>query len=104
MGDQRGAHHHHAALELADGVHQAGDRLHVEVVRRLVQQQQVVGHQREAAERHPRLLPAGEEADLSEGRKEGWCARSQGIHVCAHATHEVVRAVMRGKKSIFFKS
>lgn len=101
MGGQRGAHHHHAALELADGVHQAGDRLHVEVVRRLVQQQQVVGHQREAAERHPRLLPAGEEADLGEGRKEGWCA-SRKVYMCVRMRHTKLCGRSCGKKIRFF--
>ncbi len=63
----RRADHDNGALELADGLHQAVDGLHVEVVGGLVQQQQVVGHQREAGEGHAGLLPAGEEPDL---RKE----------------------------------
>ena len=55
MGDR-----HHGALVVLEEALQPGDRLGVEVVRRLVEEQQVGGGEEQPAERDPAALTAGE--------------------------------------------
>ena len=61
------AHQHDGAVEVVDGVDQRGARIHVEVVGRLVEQQQVRGVARGQRQQQPRLLAARQQADLEVG-------------------------------------
>ena len=54
---------HDASVELLQRRHQRLDRVHVQVVRRLVQQQHVRLEVRDAREHHPRFLPARQRSD-----------------------------------------
>lgn len=55
---------HHAALELIDGHDERVDRLEVQVIRRLVQNQQVRPRKGDDGERDTRFLPTGQRGDL----------------------------------------
>ena len=56
-------HDHNTPVELLQRRHQRLDRVHVQVVRRLVQQQHVRLVIRDAGEHHTRLLPARQRSD-----------------------------------------
>jgi hypothetical protein len=62
------AHQHDGAVEVVDGVDQRGARIHVEMVGRLVEQQQVRGVARGERQQQPRLLAAGQQPTLRSAR------------------------------------
>ena len=75
------------AVVVAQGALEPRDRLGVEVVGGLVEQQQVGLRQQQAAQRHAALLAAGEGGDLGVARRE-----AQGVHGDLDLAVEVVGA------------
>ena len=66
---------HHGALVVLEEALQPGDRLGVEMVGRLVEEQQVGGGEEQPAERDPAALPAGERGHVAVA-----FGQAQGVH------------------------
>ena len=70
-------HHHDSPIELLQRLHQRFDRVHVQMVRRLVQQQNVRPLVRDRREHHARLLPSGQRPDRLHCQRSGNAERAQ---------------------------
>mmetsp|Transcript_22661 Transcript_22661/g.36626 ORF Transcript_22661/g.36626 Transcript_22661/m.36626 type:complete len:431 (-) Transcript_22661:505-1797(-) len=101
------ADHEHGALPGRQGLHQHLDRVHIEVVGGLVQQEDVVGDQAEDRQRHAGFLPAAQHPYLPQRHI---ASQTQGTHcvpgfeVCDgwialphHLQHVVQRGLPHGQ-------
>ena len=70
-------HHHDSSIELLQRLHQCLDRVHIQMVRRLVQQQNVRPAVRDRGEHHTRLLPSGQRPDRLHRQRPGNAERAQ---------------------------